>query len=197
MNKSIIFIIAVILCSSCLNKVEQKKLKSKDTISEAIVFIVDSVMNDSTFVKELELAPLFSDRIKDSVFYRSLPYFDFLSKNDIDYIVWQQNQLKKLPITNFTSAYNKYIKDKFVPNGRNMYFELSPPLFSLSGNFFMFHYVVVMQVGKELKWDAVVIMCQKEKGYWHIIEKYDSPLKYKIPGYYENTDRYPNLPGFP
>jgi hypothetical protein len=129
MNKIVIFIIAVILCFSCHKKVEQKKLKSKEAISEAIKFIVDSVLNDSTFVNEMELEPAFSDRIKDSVFYRSLPYFDFLSKNDIDYIVWQQNQLKEHPITEFTSAYNKYIKYNFVPNGRNMYFELSPPLF--------------------------------------------------------------------
>jgi len=197
MNKSVIFIIAVILCASCQKKVEQKKLKSKDAISKAIVFIVDSVLNDSTFVKELELAPLFSDRIKDFVFYRSLSYFKFLSKNDIDYIVWQQKQLKKLPITDFTPAYHKYIKDKFVPNGRNMYFELSPPLFSISGDFFLIHYVVVMRVKKELQWDAVVVMCQKESGYWHIMEKFASPLHYKQPGYYEKTERFPLLPGYP
>ena len=197
MNKNIIFLIAVILCTSCQLKTEQKKLKSKEKISEAIIFIVDSVLNDSTFVKELELEPTFSDRIKDSIFYRSLPYFNFLSKNDIDFIVWQQKQLKKLPTSDFTSVYNKYIKHNFVPNGRNMYFELSPPLFSLSGDFFMIHIVVVCQVNKESKWDASIIMCEKKSGYWHVLEEYASPLKYKQPGYFQKHDRYPFLPGFP
>jgi hypothetical protein len=197
MNKSIIFTIFIIVFFSCQNKIEQKKLKSKDKISAAIEFIVDSVLNDSTFVKELELSPLFSDRIKDSVFYRSLPYFDFLSKNDIDYIVWQQKQLKNHPIADFTSVYSKYIKNNFISNGRNVYIELSPPLFSLSDNFFVVHVLLVSQVKKELKWDAMVLMCKKEYGYWHVMEKFASPLKYKQPGYFQKNDRYPFLPGFP
>ena len=196
MSKSVIFIIATILFFSCHKKIEQNKLKSKETTSEAIKFIVDTVLNDSTFVKELELAPLLSDRIKDSVFYRSLPYFNFLSKNDIDYIVWQQKQLKKLPISNFTSAYNKYIKDKFVPNGRNMYFELGPPLFSLSSDFFMIHCVIVGQEKNEPIWDAVIVMCQKKNGYWHVMQEFASPLKYDV-DFYRKTDRFPYLPGFP
>jgi hypothetical protein len=61
----------------------------------------------------------------------------------------------------------------------------------------MIHYVVVFQVQKESKWDAVVVMCQRENGYLQVVEKYASPLHYKEPGYYKKNERFPLLPGFP
>ncbi|NEW81389.1 MAG: hypothetical protein GZ094_03365, partial [Mariniphaga sp.] len=126
MKKSLTFAIIISISFSCQHTIEPKKLKSKVEIAEAIEFVVDSLLMDSTFVKELELAPMFSDRIPDSVFRVSLPHFSFLSKQDIDYIIWQQEQLKKTQLIDYLPDKRSIIKDKFIPNGRNMYFELSP-----------------------------------------------------------------------
>ncbi len=188
----------LIICAvySCQSSSEQYKLRNKNEIAKAIDIVIDSVFNDTTFVKQIELAPRFSDRIADTVLHISLPYFNLLSEQDVDYIIWQKKELKDSLLSHYVPGKASMIKDNFSPNSQNMYFELGAPLFSISGDFFLIHIVIVLQENNRTKWDATVFTFEKKNGNWSLIGRYDSPLRYNITERKYKTDKYPNLPGY-